>query len=259
MAASCLGKRIAVVTRASESEEYHLEPVKAAGVNLFVQPGKTTEGRVVFPTANVDQRQIFRVKPGEPFTIGDIPPFEPCLIHIGCFYARGFQPDLMRALKARGHRLSVDMQSFVLQDDETGAVHLKDVPEKKEIVNMTDFVKLDAVEGKVLTGADFPQDQAEILESWGSSETIITSSEGAMARSKGKNTFVKFTNRSTQGRMGRGDTFTGAYLACRLDHSVEGSLRFAAALTSIKLESVGLFRGSLDDVIARMDRPFLSG
>ena len=51
----------------------------------------------------------------------------------------------------------------------------------------------------------------------------------------------------------------GSHLARRLDHSVEGSLRFAAALTSIKLESVGLFRGSLDDVIARMDRPFLSG
>jgi len=55
--------------------------------------------------------------------------------------------------------------------------------------------------------------------------------------------------------MGRGDTCMGAYLARRLDHSVEDSLRFAAALTSIKLESSGPFRGSLDDVIQRMNAP----
>ena len=56
--------------------------------------------------------------------------------------------------------------------------------------------------------------------------------------------------------MGRGDTFFGAYLARRLDHSVEDSLRFAAALTSIKMESTGPFSGSLEDVIERMDGIF---
>jgi sugar/nucleoside kinase (ribokinase family) len=256
--ASCLGKRIAAVTRISESEEYLLEPMKTAGIDLFVQPGEINQSRVVFPTADVDQRQLFRIKVGEPFASSDIPPFEPCLIHLCCIGVREVQLDLMRALKARGFRVSVDMQSFVLQaDDGTGAVHLKDVPEKKEILAMAHFVKLDAVEAKILTGADILQDQADMLEDWGSSETIITSSEGALARSKGRTAFVKFTNRTTRGRMGRGDTLMGSYLARRLDHSVEDSLRFAAALTSIKLESTGPFRGSLDDVIERMDRSFL--
>jgi sugar/nucleoside kinase (ribokinase family) len=253
IAASCLGKKIATVTRVSESEEYLLEPLKAAGIDLFVQPGQIGQYRIVFPTADVDQRQVFRIKVGEPFAISDIPPFDPCLIHLCCTGVREFQLDLMRALKARGFRLSVDMQSFVLQaDDETGAVHLEDVPEKKEILSMAHFVKLDAVEAQTLTGADALQDQADMLEGWGSSETIITSSEGVLARSKGKTTFVKFTNRSTRGRMGRGDTVMGSYLARRLDHSVEDSLRFAAALTSIKLGSAGPFRGSLEDVISRM-------
>ena len=257
IAASCLGKRIAAVTRISESEEYLLKPLKTAGIDLFVQPGKIYQYRVVFPTANVDQRQVFRLMLGEPFAIRDIPPFEPCLIHLCCVGFREFQLDLMRTLKASGFRLSVDMQSFVLQtDDEMGAVHLRDVPEKKEILGMAHFVKLDAVEAQILTGADVLQDQADMLEDWGSSETIITSSEGVLARSKGKTTFAKFTNRSTQGRMGRGDTVMGSYLARRLDHSVEDSLRFAAALTSIKVESPGPFRGSLEDVIKRMDNPF---
>ena len=62
IAASCLGKRIATVTRVSESEEYLLEPLKTAGVDLFVQPGEIAQYRVVFPTANVDQRQVFHIK-----------------------------------------------------------------------------------------------------------------------------------------------------------------------------------------------------
>ncbi len=169
-----------------------------------------------------------------------------------------FQLDLMRALKARGFRLSVDMQSFVLQaDHKTGAVHLKDVTEKKEILSMADFVKLDAMEARTLTGTEVLQDQAGILEDWGSSETIITSSEGVLVRNRGKDTFARFTNKGTRGRMGRGDTVMGSYLARRLDHSVEDSLGFAVALTSIKMESSSPFAGSLEDVLKRMDEGFL--
>jgi sugar/nucleoside kinase (ribokinase family) len=58
--------------------------------------------------------------------------------------------------------------------------------------------------------------------------------------------------RSNEGRTGRGDTTFGAYLARRLDHSIEESLRFAAAVVSIKMESPGPFRGSIEDVLARM-------
>lgn len=259
IAASCLGKSIAAVTKISEGEEYLLEPLKTAGIDLFVQPGEIAQYHIVFPTTNVDERQALLIKAGEHFAVSDIPPFEPCLIHLCYIGSREFQLDLMRTLKARGFLLSVDMQGFVLQaDDKTGTVHLKDVPEKKEILGMAHFVKLDAMEAQVLTGTDVLQDQADILENWGSSETIITSSEGVLARSNGKTTFAKFTNRITRGRMGRGDTVMGSYLARRLDHSVEDSLRFAAALASIKMESAGPFVGSLDDVVKRMESPFLS-
>jgi sugar/nucleoside kinase (ribokinase family) len=258
IAASCLGKRIAAVTRISESEEYLLEPLKTAGIDLFVQPGEITEGRVVFPTVNVDERRIFLIEGGGFFGIDDVPPIEPCLIHLGGMRPQEFSLESMLALKARGFRLSVDMQSFIWQvDNQTRAFRLEDVPEKKEILRMVDFVKLDVMEAKALTGTNVLQDQADMLEDWGSSETIITSSDGVLARSKGKTTFAKFTNRSSRSRMGRGDTVMGSYLARRLDHSVEDSLRFAAAMASIKMESAGPFRGSLDDVIERMDRSFL--
>jgi sugar/nucleoside kinase (ribokinase family) len=256
LAASCLTKRIAAVTRIAESDEKLLEPLKTAGIDLFVQHRETVQMSVVHPNVNVDERQIFFIKRGGYFCIDDMPPIEPCLIHLGGLSDHEFPLEFMRALKARGFNLSVDMQSFVWQvDDQTRLVHSGDVPEKQEILRMVDFVKLDVMEAKALTGTDILQDQADILEDWGSSETIITCSDGVLARRKGKTTFARFTNRSIQGRTGRGDTFSGAYLARRLDHSVEDSLRFAAALTSIKMESTGPFTGSLEDVIERMGDP----
>lgn len=251
VAASCLGKRIAVVTTISKDDEYLLEPIKMAGIDLYVQPGETVKYRIVFPNTNVDERQVFQVKSGS--QIDKMPSFEPCLLHLCCMGPRDAQLDLMGALKARGFRLSVDMQGFMLQaDHETGAVRLESVPEIKEILGMADFVKLDVMEAQTLTETDVMSDQAENLENWGGSETVITYSEGVLARREGITSFAKFTNRSTQGRMGRGDTVIGSYIARRLDHSVEDSLRFAAALASIKMESIGPFKGSLDDVVERM-------
>ena len=258
IAASSLGKRIAAVTKVSESEEYLLKPMKAVGIDLFVRPGEVGEIRIVFPTVDVDERESFVVKDVASLSIDDIPSFEPCLVHLCCFGVRKSQLDLMQALKTLGFRLSIDMQGLVFQtDDATGAVNLRDVPEKKEIISIADFVKLDAMEARTLTGTEVLQDQADILEDWGSSETIITSSEGVLARNRGKDTFARFTNKGTRGRMGRGDTVMGSYLARRLDHSVEDSLRFAAALTSIKMETPGPFAGSVEDVLKRMDEGFL--
>jgi sugar/nucleoside kinase (ribokinase family) len=255
-AASCFLKRIGMVTRVSENEANLVELLKEAGIDLFMQRRETPRYRVVFPTAKVDERQVFLVKGGEHFVINDMPPIEPCLIHLAGWHIHEFPLEFMHALKARGFRLSVDMQAFMFQaDSKTGALYIEDVPDKKEILGMADFVKLDAVEAKILTGTEVLQDQADILEDWGSSETVITSSNGVMVKSKGRTVLAEFNNRSNQGRMGRGDTVMGAYLACRLDHSIEESLRFAAALTSIKLESAGPFKGSLEDVNARLCQP----
>lgn len=254
IAASCLEKRIATITCIGDTEGQLLEQLKSAGVDLFVEPRETTQLRVVHGNGNVDQRQVFLVKPGGCFSAEDIPPIEPCLIHLGGLSPQEFSVDLLRTLKAHGFRLSIDIQSFVWQaDHRTGAIHLSDVPQKKEILSMVDFIKLDTAEGQALTGTNSMRDQACILEEWGARESIITCSDGAQAHCEGKITFSKFTNRNTKGRTGRGDTFSGAYLGYRLDHSVEESLEFATALTSIKMESLGPFTGSLQDVFDRMN------
>ena len=258
MAASCLQKKLAVVTICSKSEEELTAPLKAAGIDVLKISGETYQCRLVQPTPNVDERHMFFTQRAEYFRIEDLPSFEPCLIHLGGIGGDGYEfpLELMHGLKERGFRLSVDVQSFIWKwDEQAQVVKPKDVLEKKEILSIADFVKLDVNEAKALTGTNNIQEQAVILENMGSAEIIITSSNGALVQKKGKALFAKFNNENISGRLGRGDTFTGAYLTRRLDHSIEDSLKFAAALASIKMESPGPFKGSLEDVIERMNTP----
>jgi sugar/nucleoside kinase (ribokinase family) len=248
-------KKIAVITRVARGDGYILEPLKTAGIHVYRQPTpETTHMRVVHPTANVDERLMYQTKNAGFFVLEEMPSIEPCLIHFGALTDKEFTLGFMRELKERGFRISVDMQGFVRQVDEgTRAIQFNDVPEKRDIMGLADFVKLDVVEANILTGSDNLAEAAAICDSWGNFETVITRSDGVLARSDGKNYFEKFSNRSSSGRTGRGDTTFGAYLARRLDCSVDESLKFAASLASIKLETPGPFRGTLEDVIKRMD------
>jgi sugar/nucleoside kinase (ribokinase family) len=134
----------------------------------------------------------------------------------------------------------------------THQIAFEDVPAKKEIVRQLDMVKLDIVEAKVLTGTDDLSKAARLIEFWGRPEVVITQAEGVLAQAYGRTFYEKFSNRSVAGRTGRGDTTFAAYLAYRLDHDVTESLKFAAALVSIKMETPGPFSGTLADVMARM-------
>lgn len=261
-AAAVSKKKIAVITRVAVDDGYILEPLKTASVDVYRQPTQeTTHMRVVHPTANVDERIMYQIKNAGFFVIEEMPPIEPCLIHLGALTDKEFTLGFMRELKERGFRISVDMQGFVRQVDEgTRAIQFNDVPEKREIMGLADFVKLDVVEANILTGSDNLAEAAAICDSWGNFETVITRSDGVLARSDGKNYFEKFSNKSSAGRTGRGDTTFGAFLARRLDYPVDESLKFAASLASIKMETPGPFRGTLEDVIQRMgmgDHPVL--
>jgi sugar/nucleoside kinase (ribokinase family) len=250
-------KKIAVATRMAEEDASILEPLKAVGIDVYLQPvASTTRMRVVHPTGNLDERWMYQTQNAGFFVDGDVPPIGSCRIHLGALTDREFTLGFMRHLKQRGFRLSVDMQNFVRQvDAETGIIQFKDVPDKREIVGLADIVKLDVVEAEVLTGTRNMEEAAKLVEEWGALETILTCSDGALARYKGKTYFERFSNRGSQGRTGRGDTTMGAYLARRIDHSVQESLAFAVALASIKMETPGPFRGRLEDVLERMSEP----
>ncbi|MCX5805491.1 MAG: PfkB family carbohydrate kinase [Proteobacteria bacterium] len=254
-AAVCCAKKIAMVTKMSKEDAHVMEPLKAMGIDIYLQPSsETTHMKIVYPTANVDERQIFQTKSAGFFRIEEMPPLEPGLIHLGALSDQEFTLEFMKGLKARGFRLSIDMQGFLWEvDQQTRAIRYKDLPEKEEILHMVETVKLDVAEAKALTGTDDLKRAAAIVEDWGCLETIITRSDGVLVYKNGESYFARFSNRSVEGRTGRGDATIGAYLARKIDHSIEDAIKFAGALASIKMEAKGPFMGTLEDVLKRME------
>ena len=202
---------------------------------------------------NVDERDITLVRTAGLIKTEDIPELETEYAHLAGISDSEFDMALIDGLKARGHRLSTDMQSYVRQITPiTHEINFGDVENKEEIISKMDMVKLDIVEARVLTGTEDLEKAALKVESWGCPEIMITKSQGVLARANGSTYYEKFTNKSVIGRTGRGDTTFAAYQAWRLTHDAEESLRFAAALVSIKMETYGPFQGTLEDVYARL-------
>lgn len=254
LATARIGKKVEVVTKMALRDKSILMSLRQNNVAIHVIPSvETTYMKVVHPTADVDERQIYQLANAGFFSLADVPPLATRHLHLAGITDQEFDLDFIRGLKEKGYRLSVDMQSFVRQvQPATHQVAFLDVPDKMEIIRQTDMVKLDIVEAKVLTGSDDLAQAAQTIEAWGCSEVVITQAEGVLARVGGQTFYEKFFNKSVVGRTGRGDTTFAAYLAHRLEHGVADSLKFAAALVSIKMETPGPFNGTLEEVLARM-------
>jgi sugar/nucleoside kinase (ribokinase family) len=223
-------------------------------VDTYVIPSaETTYSRVLHESANVDERKLTLVKSAGLIAINDVPKLSSTCVHLAGISDTEFDMALMKGLKSPGYSLSTDMQSFVRHvTPVTHDIEFSDVANKKEIAAMMDKLKLDVVEARILTGTEDLEKASIIVESWGCPETMITHSEGVLARVKGKTYYEKFSNRNVSGRTGRGDTAFAAYLSWRLNHDVGASLKFAAALVSIKMETPGPFKGTLEDVARRL-------
>ncbi len=254
MVAPRVGKKVAAIVKMARADEKILQPMKDAGVDTFLIPSaETTYSRVFHYSANVDERKLTLVKSAGVISIKDVPPLSTTCAHLAGISDTEFDMALIQGLKARGYSLSADMQSFVRHvTPVTHDIEYSDVANKREIASMMDKLKLDIVEAKILTGTDDLEKAGIMVESWGCPEVMITHSQGVLARVKGRTYYEKFSNSNTSGRTGRGDTTFSAYLSWRLDHDVATSLKFAAALVSIKMETPGPFKGTLADVEKRL-------
>ena len=254
MVAGRIGKKVAVVTKMSEKDMEILKPMKDMGIDIFLIPSEeTTYSVVIHPSENVDERRLILKKSAGMIKNDEMPSLETKYMHLAGISDTEFDLNLIRGLKAKGYTLSVDMQSFVRQVDPISKeILFKDDPVKKEIAKLMSKIKLDIVEAEVLTGTNDLEKAAMIFEEWGCPEIVITQAEGVLARVKGKTYYEKFSNRSVAGRTGRGDTTFAAYISRRMEHDVAQSLKFAAALVSIKMEKPGPFSGTLEDVLVRM-------
>ena len=252
MVAPRLGKKVAAVVKMAPKDEPILKAMQDVGVDTYLIPSEeTTYSRVLHESENMDERTLTPRSAGL-ISIADVPELETRCVHLAGISDTEFDMNLIQGLKSRGYSLSTDMQSFVRHVTPNRVIEYSDVANKKDIAVVMDKLKLDVVEARILTGTDNLEKAAVIIESWGCPEILITQSDGVLARVNGKTYYEKFSNSNVSGRTGRGDTTFSAYLSQRLEKDVPESLKFAAALVSIKMETPGPFNGTLEDVLQRI-------
>ena len=77
----------------------------------------------------------------------------------------------------------------------------------------------------------------------GPREILLTQSAGVTVYADGKFYHAPFRSRNLTGRTGRGDTCFAVYVAKRLTADPEEACRWAAAVTTLKQERPGPWRG----------------
>lgn len=242
MALCQLGLRVAVVTLLAQADWPRLDKLKDAGIRVYARAAEQTSGiENTYLTADMDRRLTRPLGFAGPFRLADVPRLNARIWMVGPIMAGEVDLPFVRALSVRGP-VALDAQGFVRVRAGNDLV-FQDWPQKAEGLPHVQYLKVDSAEAEVLTGQTDLLEAARMLAGWGPREIVLSHARGVLVYADGSPHEASFTPRSLEGRTGRGDTCFAAYLARRLSASPDEACRFAAQVTSIKMETPGPFRG----------------
>lgn len=246
--AARMGVRVAVITRLAQEDRKSYAPLLALGVTVIpIFTPQSTCLRLIYPSANLDDRVIYTTSSAGPFRPEDVGDVQARVFHIGASMRGEVPIEIIQTLKQRGSEISLDVQGYV-RVNQNGTLVYDQWPGKEQILALIDILKADSVEAQRLTGESDPRKAAGILASWGPQEVLITHGGGIVLYARGQLHEAPFVASTVRGRSGRGDTCTGAYLSRRLTAPPRDALTWAAAVTSLKLEKEGPFDRTIPDV-----------
>lgn len=249
IAAAASGAYVLVRTRISEKESNYLLEMTDAGVKVDNLGSDKTVCMNLNYSDDMETRKITVSDLADSFVLEDVKDIQASIYHLAGLIRGDFPDEMITYLSKIGH-VALDVQS-VLRCEKDSKLFFQDWVDKKKYLPLITYLKTDAAEAKILTGVSDRYKAAEILYSWGVKEVIITHMSELLVYD---GTFYRspFTMENMSGRSGRGDSCFASYLAWRKNHNVKESTQYAAALTSIKMESPGAFSGTIQDVEKRM-------
>jgi len=249
-----MGLRVAVVTRLAREDWHVVAALERLGVTVFARPTPaSTLLRLAYPTADLDERTIELLSSAGPFTVEEVADLQARAFAIGASVRGEVPAEVVEALAAKGGILALDVQGFirVVRD---ATLTYDDWPGRESILRHVTVLKTDAVEARLLTGEADRRVAAERLAAYGPREVLLTHGGGVLVCHDGGFDEAPFVPEEVRGRSGRGDTCTSAYLSRRLTAPPADAVRWAAAVTSLKLEAEGPFSRPIAEVEALFAR-----
>ena len=257
--AACIaGVSVGAVTRLAAEDSGSVASLRNVGVKVFIHESpQSTVMRLEYPTDNVDERILTVTDVADPFEPRHVADIAAKAILVSASIRGEVSYPVVESLRARAKFIGLDVQGFVRIRNPDGRLAYEQWPEMARVLALVDVLKSDAVEGEFLTGEKELPAIARKLASYGPKEIVLTHKDGMLVLAHGKTYEQRFLPEPLRGRSGRGDTCIGSYLSRRLDAEPKEATRWAAALTTLKLEAEGPILRSRSDVeaVLRMRYP----
>jgi len=244
-----IGIRVAIVTRLHPDDFALLDELEQEGIQVFASSAPETSGiENIYNSADMERRTCKLMAFAGPFRQEQVPDMVAQVYLITPIIAGEVDLSLLKSLAIRGP-VGLDVQGFVRVREDSHLVFRQWPDMAKGLAHVT-YLKVDRAEAELLTGQTDLRAAARQLAAYGPREVVVTQSSGVTVYADGQIHEAPFTPRSLAGRTGRGDTCFATYVGKRLSVPAEEACRFAAAVTTLKQEQPGPWRGTLDDVAA---------
>ena len=244
-----IGLRVAVVTRLHPNDFSLLDELKQEGIRVFATAAPETSGvENIYNSADMERRICKLMAFAGPFQREEISDLSAQVYLVTPIIAGEVDLPLLKSLANRGP-VGLDVQGFVRVRENEHLV-FRQWPDMVEGLAHVTYLKVDRAEAELLTGQTDLRAAARQLATYGPREVVVTQSSGVTVYAAGQIYEAPFTPRSLAGRTGRGDTCFATYVGKRLSASAEEACRFAAAVTTLKQEQPGPWRGTPADVAA---------
>jgi len=240
-----LGAEVTLTTKCAETDRPHFSFVAEAGIRVvFLPSARSTSIRNDYPSANPDDRTSRLLSRAEPFSARDLEGVQAEVLHVNPLTLGEFPPELLPLAREKAGLLAADAQGFLRAVLEDGRMQHRDWPQKDRYLPLLDLLKVDVREAEVLTGSADPRQAASKLRGMGPRSVLLTHQGGLCVCDAAGLYEAPFRSFTLEGRTGRGDTCTAAFLVARLRSSAAEATEFAARVTSDKMQYQGPYRGA---------------
>ena len=251
IAGSHMGLKILVITRLKKDDNAILQNFNKYGIKYYATNSNETSGlRNIYTSENLERRVCKPLGFAGLFTKEEIPDVQTRFFVVGAITAGEIDMNLLEFLfKKYPEKICLDIQGFVRTRNKDDIIFSSlSENDKRTILSKVRILKIDETEVEFLTNKKNIKEAAEDLINYGSNEILITHNKGISVFSKDISITFPWKYREIKGRTGRGDTAFISYVGSRITKNANDSLKFAAAMTSLKLESQGPFTLPLNQV-----------